>query len=79
LSLNSCLPGIEWSTKWQNIYLKALTTNGEPKEFFFSSDGCATVKHMKNYLAVEDDETVLVMVFFKLLAFFVSEGSSNLI
>jgi glucosamine 6-phosphate synthetase-like amidotransferase/phosphosugar isomerase protein len=56
-----------------------LTTNGEPKEFFFSSDGCATVKHTKNYLAVEDDETVLVMVFFKLLAFFVSEGSSNLI
>ncbi|XP_072954283.1 glutamine--fructose-6-phosphate aminotransferase [isomerizing] 1-like [Typha angustifolia] len=38
--------------------VKALTTNGKPKELFFSSDLCAIVEHTKNYLAVEDNEVV---------------------
>ncbi|BAF27516.1 Os12g0131150, partial [Oryza sativa Japonica Group] len=37
---------------------KALTTNGKPKELFFSSDLFAIVEHTKNYLAIEDDEIV---------------------
>lgn len=38
--------------------VKALTTNGQPKELFFSSDLCAIVEHTKNYLAIEDNEVV---------------------
>lgn len=38
--------------------VKALTTNGKPKELFFSSDLFAIVEHTKNYLAIEDDEIV---------------------
>ncbi|XP_072996468.1 glutamine--fructose-6-phosphate aminotransferase [isomerizing] 1-like [Typha latifolia] len=38
--------------------VKALTTNGKPKELFFSSDLCAIVEHTKNYLAIEDNEVV---------------------
>ncbi|KAH7672290.1 Glucosamine-fructose-6-phosphate aminotransferase isomerising protein [Dioscorea alata] len=38
--------------------VKALTTNGQPKELFFSSDLCAIVEHTKNYLAIEDSEVV---------------------
>ncbi|KAF8671597.1 hypothetical protein HU200_049921 [Digitaria exilis] len=38
--------------------VKALTTNGKPKELFFSSDLCAIVEHTKNYLALEDNEIV---------------------
>uniref|UniRef100_A0A1D1XIX5 glutamine--fructose-6-phosphate transaminase (isomerizing) n=1 Tax=Anthurium amnicola TaxID=1678845 RepID=A0A1D1XIX5_9ARAE len=38
--------------------VKTLTTNGKPKELFFSSDLCAIVEHTKNYLAIEDDEIV---------------------
>ncbi|XP_066381836.1 glutamine--fructose-6-phosphate aminotransferase [isomerizing] 1-like [Miscanthus floridulus] len=36
--------------------VKTLTTNGKPKELFFSSDLCAIVEHTKNYLALEDNE-----------------------
>lgn len=45
--------------------VKALTTNGKPKELFFSSDLCAIVEHTKNYLALEDNEIVHIKVFFK--------------
>lgn len=38
--------------------VKTLTTNGKPKELFFSSDLCAIVEHTKNYLALEDNEIV---------------------
>uniref|UniRef100_A0A0E0MJ98 glutamine--fructose-6-phosphate transaminase (isomerizing) n=1 Tax=Oryza punctata TaxID=4537 RepID=A0A0E0MJ98_ORYPU len=38
--------------------VKVLTTNGKPKELFFSSDLFAIVEHTKNYLAIEDDEIV---------------------
>ncbi|GJM88092.1 hypothetical protein PR202_ga04117 [Eleusine coracana subsp. coracana] len=38
--------------------VKALTTNGKPKELFFSSDLCAIVEHTKKYLAIEDNEIV---------------------
>uniref|UniRef100_M8C3F8 glutamine--fructose-6-phosphate transaminase (isomerizing) n=1 Tax=Aegilops tauschii TaxID=37682 RepID=M8C3F8_AEGTA len=41
---------------FQNV--KSLTTNGNPKEFFFSSDLCAIVEHTKNYLAIEDNEII---------------------
>jgi glucosamine 6-phosphate synthetase-like amidotransferase/phosphosugar isomerase protein len=42
--------------------VKALTTNGKPKELFFSSDLCAIVEHTKNYLAIEDNEIVHIKV-----------------
>ncbi|VAH92801.1 unnamed protein product [Triticum turgidum subsp. durum] len=41
---------------FQNV--KSLTTNGSPREFFFSSDLCAIVEHTKNYLAIEDNEII---------------------
>jgi glutamine---fructose-6-phosphate transaminase (isomerizing) len=44
--------------------VKALTTNGKPKELFFSSDLCAIVEHTKKYLAIEDNEIVYIKVFF---------------
>ena len=45
--------------------VKTLTTNGKPKELFFSSDLCAIVEHTKNYLALEDNEIVHIKVLFK--------------
>ncbi|XP_047087520.1 glutamine--fructose-6-phosphate aminotransferase [isomerizing] 1-like isoform X1 [Lolium rigidum] len=36
--------------------VKSLAANGNPREFFFSSDLCAIVEHTKNYLAIEDNE-----------------------
>jgi len=42
--------------------VKTLTTNGKPKELFFSSDLCAIVEHTKNYLALEDNEIVHIKV-----------------
>lgn len=44
--------------------VKTLTTNGKPKELFFSSDLCAIVEHTKNYLALEDNEIVHIKVLF---------------
>ena len=41
---------------------KSLTANGNPKEFFFSSDLCAIVEHTKNYLAIEDNEIIDIKV-----------------
>ncbi|KAM0832683.1 hypothetical protein ACQ4PT_064737 [Festuca glaucescens] len=38
--------------------VKSLTANGNPREFFFSSDLCAIVEHTKNYLAIEDNEII---------------------
>ena len=45
--------------------VKARTTNGKPKELFFSSDLCAIVEHTKNYLAIEDNEIVHIKVMLK--------------
>lgn len=50
--------------------VKALTTNGKPKELFFSSDLFAIVEHTKNYLAIEDDEIVHIKVLFSFLCWF---------
>lgn len=47
--------------------VKALTTNGQPKELFFSSDLCAIVEHTKNYLAIEDSEVVHIKVNFYII------------
>ncbi|KAM0836691.1 hypothetical protein ACQ4PT_062143 [Festuca glaucescens] len=35
-----------------------ILANGNPREFFFSSDLCAIVEHTKNYLAIEDNEII---------------------
>ncbi|PKA63071.1 Glutamine--fructose-6-phosphate aminotransferase [isomerizing] [Apostasia shenzhenica] len=45
-----------YSTSFRDV--KSLTTDGQPKELFFSSDLFAIVEHTKNYLAIEDDEVV---------------------
>jgi hypothetical protein len=47
--------------------VKTLTTNGKPKELFFSSDLCAIVEHTKNYLALEDNEICHIKVLFVIL------------
>jgi glucosamine--fructose-6-phosphate aminotransferase (isomerizing) len=44
--------------------VKSLTANGNPREFFFSSDLCAIVEHTKNYLAIEDNEIIHIEVLF---------------
>ena len=65
--------------------VKTLTTNGKPKELFFSSDLCAIVEHTKNYLALEDNEIchIKVLLFYMHLLVCVTsiyfEGSSNTI
>ncbi|XP_073038621.1 glutamine--fructose-6-phosphate aminotransferase [isomerizing] 1-like [Primulina eburnea] len=38
--------------------VKYLSSNGQPKEFFFSSDASALVEHTKKVLVVEDGEVV---------------------
>lgn len=42
---------------------KFLSSNGEPKELFLSSDASALVEHTKKVLVIEDGEVVHVKVY----------------
>ncbi|XP_073270986.1 glutamine--fructose-6-phosphate aminotransferase [isomerizing] 1-like [Primulina huaijiensis] len=42
--------------------VKYLSSNGQPKEFFFSSDASALVEHTKKVLVIEDNEVVHLKV-----------------
>lgn len=49
---------------------KFLSSNGQPKELFLSSDPSALVEHTKKVLVIEDGEVVHVKVISFLLYFF---------
>lgn len=49
---------------FQELSAEDSVTTSKSKELFFSSDVCAIVEHTKNYLAIEDNEVVHIMVLF---------------